>query len=453
MEANLDRSRSGGLERRVACLVAAVALAFWSVVATAARESSQPLDVVVVLDVSGSMSRNDPHRLVPKAAADFVRSLGDADGIGLVAFGSEARALAPLASLTTSGQRDVILEALQRLRYADKLTDMAAGIERGLYELRVRGREDSAKALVFLSDGIVETGSKARDRERETWLRQDLVNEARARGVRIFSIALSEQADFLLIREIAATTGGEYYRVLNDEDATRTFAALGTRLAATPAPSTPSAASTVPADSSSPPETAFASRTTGLLGFGALATVVALLLSGSILLIVSRRRRARTHVTGDGHGEVRREQPMPGDAPLPHAVLVEVPGGKRYVLEKQSTSIGRDSANEVVVLAGTVSSRHARIDRRAGRYTLTDLRSANGTFLNGNRLASEATLADGDTIHFDQYRFRFETEARVGTGTIVRPPGEELDAVQVPDGTKRRTLSAQGAGNGKHERQ
>jgi DNA-binding NtrC family response regulator len=60
-------------------------------------------------------------------------------------------------------------------------------------------------------------------------------------------------------------------------------------------------------------------------------------------------------------------------------------------------SIGRDSANQIVLSDGYASSRHARIERKDAGFFLRDLRSRNGTFLNGARVM-EAWLSEGDRI-------------------------------------------------------
>ena len=65
--------------------------------------------------------------------------------------------------------------------------------------------------------------------------------------------------------------------------------------------------------------------------------------------------------------------------------------GDRYEL-------GRSALRAVTVRLETVSRLHAAVERRADGYWLADLGSANGTFVNGQRLAGPRRLADGDLI-------------------------------------------------------
>src|SRR4051812_24297681 len=77
-------------------------------------------------------------------------------------------------------------------------------------------------------------------------------------------------------------------------------------------------------------------------------------------------------------------------------------------------TIGRDSSNHVVVDDSFTSARHTRIERKAEGFLLRDLRSRNGTFLNGARIF-EAQLNDGDRIRIGQtdmfFAFEQKTEA------------------------------------------
>ena len=56
--------------------------------------------------------------------------------------------------------------------------------------------------------------------------------------------------------------------------------------------------------------------------------------------------------------------------------------GKRLVLQKDVTSIGRDRDNDIVLDSDSVSRRHAKLEHRDGYFYVIDLDSTNGTFVN-----------------------------------------------------------------------
>jgi uncharacterized protein YkwD len=76
-------------------------------------------------------------------------------------------------------------------------------------------------------------------------------------------------------------------------------------------------------------------------------------------------------------------------------------------LGKREITVGSDQGNDLTVLGGGVSRRHAVIRYRAGRYELLELNSTNGTFVNNKRIVASTLLKDGDEIRFGAARFTF----------------------------------------------
>jgi uncharacterized caspase-like protein len=86
---------------------------------------------------------------------------------------------------------------------------------------------------------------------------------------------------------------------------------------------------------------------------------------------------------------------------VPTAVLVVQQGinpGATYPLRGAINTIGRNEGLEVTLRDTLSSRRHARITRNGNDYVIEDLLSANGTFVNGKKLAAPQPLKDGDQI-------------------------------------------------------
>lgn len=79
------------------------------------------------------------------------------------------------------------------------------------------------------------------------------------------------------------------------------------------------------------------------------------------------------------------------------------------VLTKTRMVIGRDPSCDLPVDHPRVSWHHAQLEAQGQRYTITDLGSSNGTFLNGRRVKS-AQLSVGDTIGLGSYTFTFSAD-------------------------------------------
>lgn len=72
--------------------------------------------------------------------------------------------------------------------------------------------------------------------------------------------------------------------------------------------------------------------------------------------------------------------------------------GATFSLEGDQIVIGRDSSSGVAINDAEVSRKHSRLTFQGGKYVLEDLGSTNGTFVNGQRLASPIVLKSGDVV-------------------------------------------------------
>ena len=108
----------------------------------------------------------------------------------------------------------------------------------------------------------------------------------------------------------------------------------------------------------------------------------------------------------------REEQPNPPPAAeVPLASLLLRSGelkGRRLPIKVPVVNIGRGDYNDVVIADPSVSTMHAKLQRREAIWILTDLGSTNGTFVDGERLTGEAPLSPGTTIKFGDVMALFE---------------------------------------------
>jgi adenylate cyclase len=93
---------------------------------------------------------------------------------------------------------------------------------------------------------------------------------------------------------------------------------------------------------------------------------------------------------------------------------IQAPDNKTFVyqLTRPEVTIGRDLQNDLVLADPRVSRRHAIVRQTADGIRLSDLKTNNGTFVNGQRI-TEVKLADGDAIKIGNCKLTF---------TAVEPP-------------------------------
>jgi hypothetical protein len=105
---------------------------------------------------------------------------------------------------------------------------------------------------------------------------------------------------------------------------------------------------------------------------------------------------------------------------LSHPRLRVVAGpftGATFGVGEGRSVIGRDASAAVRLADAEVSRQHAVLDRSGDRVTLTDLGSANGTFVNGHPLrGSSHDLRPGDLIHLGQIQLVYEMDRDQGGG-------------------------------------
>jgi ABC-type multidrug transport system ATPase subunit/pSer/pThr/pTyr-binding forkhead associated (FHA) protein len=102
-----------------------------------------------------------------------------------------------------------------------------------------------------------------------------------------------------------------------------------------------------------------------------------------------------------GARKIQPSAPKPG-GPSARLELIDPlsPQVKRFELNKEVTRLGRDPEGEVVIdaAAAVVSRRHAEVHNVEGQFAVVDLKSFNGTLVNGQRIAGTVMLVDQDQI-------------------------------------------------------
>ena len=98
-----------------------------------------------------------------------------------------------------------------------------------------------------------------------------------------------------------------------------------------------------------------------------------------------------------------------GSLPPGMALLVVRRGpnaGARFLLDRDVTTSGRHPDSDIFLDDVTVSRRHAEFHRGSGGFTVRDVGSLNGTYVNRERVES-ATLSNGDEVQIGKFRLVF----------------------------------------------
>ena len=92
------------------------------------------------------------------------------------------------------------------------------------------------------------------------------------------------------------------------------------------------------------------------------------------------------------------------------SILVSEKGGdsKRLDFDKPEVTIGRVQGNDIILPKGNVSKRHSRIVLKDGKFIIVDLKSTNGTYVNGRKITSPLVVKNSDKIYIGDFILAIE---------------------------------------------
>ncbi len=114
--------------------------------------------------------------------------------------------------------------------------------------------------------------------------------------------------------------------------------------------------------------------------------------------------------------------------------VVSLVDGKEYAIAESGLVFGRDATCDVVVAQAEVSRRHAEIVPEERGYVVRDI-SANGLFVNGERIQGSHLLARADVIRIGSEEFRFYADMAPAARPSAAPAASEVAAAAVPVAT------------------
>ncbi|MEO6406271.1 MAG: VWA domain-containing protein [Ferruginibacter sp.] len=222
---------------RLLCLAAIItALAKPQVRNEEQRSEGEGIDIVLCLDVSGSMTAQDllPNRMeaAKNVAIDFVNKR-PTDRIAVVIFSGESFTQCPLTT-----DHDVLVAAIKNIRNGLLEDGTAIGAGLGTSVDRLRSSKAKSKVVVLLTDGENNGGLIDPKTAKEI---------AKAFGIKVYTIGIGTEGyapqpvntqlgvvmerqkvsiDEKLLSEIANETGGRYFRATDNESLQQIYATI-----------------------------------------------------------------------------------------------------------------------------------------------------------------------------------------------------------------------------------
>ena len=193
-------------------------LAMVSLVAPALTVDRLPVDVVAMVDCSGSM-HGDKMEQMKMTMRLLVQSLACSDKLSIVAFDSDVTTPLALTAQNASG-KEAALSAVSKLS-AGSLTNLSGGLLRGLDELLSMDSEASARtrALLLLTDGHANVGVQD-----PAGILAAIQGVTQGRSITLFTFGIGCDHNEDLLRALAEPNNGLFYFIQKSDDIPSAFA-------------------------------------------------------------------------------------------------------------------------------------------------------------------------------------------------------------------------------------
>jgi len=178
----------------------------------------QGIDIVLSIDASGSMrasglseTRETRFETVQRVVRDFIAKRLN-DNVGIVLFGDFAFIASPVTY-----EKDIISEMVSYLQtgMAGDNTAIGEGIEQSIRALSFS--KAKTKVIILLSDGEHNSGRISPS---------DAVKLAQDKEIKIYTVAVGDDFNPALLREIASQTGGKSYAAVNEDELKEVYAQI-----------------------------------------------------------------------------------------------------------------------------------------------------------------------------------------------------------------------------------
>src|SRR5258708_14099430 len=172
-------------------------------VETSWENQRRKVDVMLILDHSGSMNDNGKIGAAKQGLAEFVNLLGNLDGLGLTAFNNTIDVLSPVMPLGPNRQK--ILDQVNSIT-ACCSTRLYDTIDQQAQALAALSNDRHIKVVVVLTDGMDDASTTSL-----TQLLHDIATTGpnAGEGIKVFTIAYGGDADIKDLKAIANATGGQ----------------------------------------------------------------------------------------------------------------------------------------------------------------------------------------------------------------------------------------------------
>lgn len=185
----------------------------------ASPESSDdlPLDVVLVMDSSGSMKRTDPRELRKPAAKLLISLLGEKDRASVVSFSDNGYPVAYLSPVKGRQNETKLFAAVDRISNKGVYTNLLGAVEGAMRVIKRNPLPHRKSIVVLMTDGKMDLGDAEKNKRNSDRLINDLIPQLKTQNIELHTIAFTDESDKGYLEQIANATGGKFNLAHNDK--------------------------------------------------------------------------------------------------------------------------------------------------------------------------------------------------------------------------------------------
>ncbi len=209
--------------KQLICKLAVSIFLLGNVIPALAEDASQKADIRLLIDISGSMKKNDPANLRIPAVSLLTELIPDGDKAGVWTFGQWVNNLVKHQNVDDAWRKYAKQEA-KKINSVALFTNIGGVLEKASDDFYKNEADFSNTHFILLTDGMVDIDrdpqKNALERER---ILTDVVKKIKDKGGKIHAVSLSRNADQSLMEKLAIQTGGHAAIAESPEQLTKVF--------------------------------------------------------------------------------------------------------------------------------------------------------------------------------------------------------------------------------------
>lgn len=184
-------------------------ISIYSLANEAIEPEATPLsDVRLVIDISGSMKKNDPQNLRRPALDMLVQLLPKGSKAGIWTFGQYVNRIVPHKEVNKRWGKKAI-DASSNIRSIAQFTNIGEALEQAAYDAK-QANTSFQRHVILLTDGMVDIDrDAARNQQERQRIIQEILPLYTQANITLHTIALSDNADQSLLNKLALKTDGK----------------------------------------------------------------------------------------------------------------------------------------------------------------------------------------------------------------------------------------------------